>query len=51
VDARTFVVTRKYDGKVVATEDIGLSSDLKTLTIAQHITGRDKPNLYVFARG
>jgi len=50
VDARTLVVTRKYDGKAVATEDFGLSADLKTLTITQHIPGRDRPNVYVFRR-
>jgi hypothetical protein len=50
VDARTLAVTRKYDGKAVATEDFALSTDLKTLTITQHIPGRDKPNVYVFQR-
>jgi hypothetical protein len=50
VDERTLVITRKYDGKVVATEDVGLSTDLKTLTVAQHISGRNKPNVLVFGR-
>jgi len=50
VDALTLAVTRKYDGKVVATEDVGLSADLKTLTVAQHIPGQVRPNLYVFRR-
>jgi hypothetical protein len=50
VDARTVVITVKYQGKVTATEDFQLSTDLKTLTMTMHVTGRDKPNVYVFER-
>jgi hypothetical protein len=32
------------------TEEIGLSADLKTLTITVHMIGRDKPNVMVFER-
>ena len=50
VDERTLVITDKADGKVTETRAIGLSTDLKTLTITVHITGRDKPNVMVFER-
>jgi hypothetical protein len=50
VDERTLVITDKADGKVTDTEEIGLSADLKTLTITVHVAGRDKPNVMVFAR-
>jgi hypothetical protein len=51
VDERTLVITDKADGKVVSdTEEIGLSADLKTLTMTVHIAGRDKPNVMVFER-
>jgi hypothetical protein len=50
VDERTLTVTDKSDGKVTVTEDFGLSADLKTLTMTQHIAGRDKPNVFVFKR-
>ncbi|MGD0866719.1 MAG: hypothetical protein ABSA49_14300 [Rhizomicrobium sp.] len=50
VDERTLVITDKTDGKVTDTRAIGLSADLKTLTITVHITGRDKPNVMVFER-
>ena len=50
VDRRTLVITDKTDGKVTDTEAIGLSSDLKTLTITVHVPGRDKPNVMVFER-
>jgi len=52
VDERTLVITDKADGKVVSdTEEIGLSTDLKTLTMTVRIAGRDKPNVMVFERG
>jgi hypothetical protein len=35
---------------VTDTEEIGLSADLKTLTITVHVPGRDKPNVMVFER-
>ena len=50
VDERTLVVTDKVDGKVTAAKEIGLSTDLKTLTMTVRITGRDKPNVLVFER-
>ena len=50
VDKRTLVITDKTDGKVTDTEAIGLSADLKTLTITMHVPGRDKPNVMVFER-
>jgi len=50
VDERTLVVTNKNNGKVMETEEIGLSADLNTLTITRHIPGRDKPIVMVFER-
>jgi hypothetical protein len=50
VDERNLVVTDKDDGKVLATEEIGLSADGKTLTMTVHMTGREKTNLMVFER-
>lgn len=50
VDERTLVVTDKANGKVMDTEEIGLSADLNTLTITTHIPGRDKAIVMVFER-
>jgi hypothetical protein len=50
VDERALVLTDKIDGKVVYTEAIGVSPNLKTLTITVQIPGRDKPNVMVFER-
>jgi hypothetical protein len=50
VDERSLVMTDKADGKVTDTEEIGLSPDLKTLTITVHFAGREKPNVMVFER-
>jgi hypothetical protein len=50
MDARALVITGKYAGKVTVTEDFQLSTDLKTLTMTQHVAGRDKPNVFVFDR-
>ena len=50
LDARTLVITDKADGKVTATEDVVLSHDRNTLTITQHVIGREKPNVMVFHR-
>jgi hypothetical protein len=50
VDERTLVITDKFGDKVLDTEEIGLSADLKTLTITAHFTGREKPNVLVFGR-
>jgi hypothetical protein len=47
---RSVVVTDKANGKVMDTEDIGLSADLNTLTITAHIPARDKPIVMVFER-
>lgn len=50
VDEHNLVTTDKASGKVTDTEEIGLSDDLKTLTITVHVAGRDKPNVMVFER-
>jgi hypothetical protein len=50
VDERVLVLTDKINGKVVDTEAIGVSPNLKTLTITVQIPGRDKPNVMVFER-
>jgi hypothetical protein len=44
------VITHKYDGKMTGTEEVGLSSDLKTLTISLHYAARDKPDVMVYGR-
>ena len=44
------MITDKHDGKVTDTEEIGLSTDLKMLTITVHIVGRDRPSVLVFER-
>jgi hypothetical protein len=50
VDERNLVMTHKADGKVIETDQIGLSADRKTLTITKHIPGHDKPIVMVFGR-
>jgi hypothetical protein len=50
VDERTLEITNKNEGKVRATQQISLSSDLKTLTITVHPVGRNEPNVMVFDR-
>ncbi len=50
VDERTLLLTDKTDGNVADTETIGLSADLKTLTITAHAPGDDKPIVWVFQR-
>jgi hypothetical protein len=50
VDERTLVITDKAGANVTDTEDVGLSADLKTLTMTVHIPGHDKPNVMVFER-
>jgi hypothetical protein len=50
VDERNLVMTDKADGKVIETDQIGLSADRKTLTITKHIPGHDKPIVMVFER-
>jgi hypothetical protein len=50
-DEHTLELTDKgSDGKVNDTQQYELSSDLKTLTLTQHITGRTEPRVFVFER-
>jgi hypothetical protein len=50
LDARRLMITDKRNGKVTDTQEVGLSADLKTLTITQRIVGADQPNVFVFRR-
>jgi hypothetical protein len=50
VDDRNLVMTDKANGKVIETDEIGLSADRKTLTITKRIPGHDKPIVMVFER-
>jgi hypothetical protein len=50
VDARTVELTVRVGGKVVDTQEIGVSEDGKTLTMTVHLTGRSEPNVLVFER-
>jgi hypothetical protein len=51
LDEHTLELTdKKHDGKVTDTQQIQISSDLKTLTMTRHITGRTEPQIYVFDR-
>jgi hypothetical protein len=50
VDERALVLTDKINGKVVATEAIAVSPDLKTLTMTVQIPRRDKSDVMVFER-
>ncbi len=50
LDEHNLVITHKYNGKVTGTEEVGLSADLKTLTITLHFAGRDKPDVMVYQR-
>jgi hypothetical protein len=50
VNDHTLEMTDKIKGKVMATEEIQLSSDRKTLTMTTHVSGRSKPNVFVFER-
>jgi hypothetical protein len=44
-------ITDKFKGKITATRQIELSSDLKTLTMAIRLTGQSNPkNILVFER-
>ena len=47
---RTFEITDKFNGKVVDTQKMMLSSDLKTLTLTLHKAGTRTPNVLVFER-
>jgi hypothetical protein len=50
VDERTLVVTDKANGKPTDTQEIGLSPNLKTLTITTHVPGGDRPSVMVYER-
>jgi hypothetical protein len=50
LDARTLVITDKTKGTVTDTETVGLSADLKILTITTHVAGSDRPSVLVFER-
>ncbi len=51
IDEHTLELTdKKSNGKVYDTREIKLSSDLKTLTMVPHTTGRTEPNVLVFER-
>jgi hypothetical protein len=50
VDEHNLVITHKYDGKVTGTEEVGLSADIKTLSITLRFAGRDKPDVMVYRR-
>ena len=51
LNARTLRLTDKIDGKILNTQRVELSSDLKTLTITVYRAGQSKPrNILVFDR-
>ena len=50
VNERTLEMTDKINGKIMDTQQIELSSDLKTLTMTVHTVGRSEPNILVFER-
>ncbi|HLN04517.1 MAG TPA: hypothetical protein VK335_34845 [Bryobacteraceae bacterium] len=51
LDEHTLELTDKgSDGKIADTQEIQLSSDLKTLTMTTHIPGRSDPQILVFER-
>ena len=50
MNKHTLEMTDKINGKIVDTQQIKLSSDLKTLTITVHTLGRSEPNILVFER-
>jgi hypothetical protein len=50
VNQHTLEITDKFNSKVTDTQEINLSSDGKTLTMAIRIVGRTEPNLLVFER-
>ena len=49
-DERTIVLTDKVGGKVVDTQEIGVSADSNTLTMTIHVPDRSDPNVLVFDR-
>jgi hypothetical protein len=50
VDEHNLVITHKYNERVTGTEEVGLSADLKTLTVTLRFTGREKPDVMVYQR-
>jgi len=50
VNERTLEMTDKIKSKIMDTQQIELSPDLKTLTMTVHPVGRSKPNILVFDR-
>ena len=50
VDERTLEITDKIEGKILRTEHIELSPDLKTLTRTIRPVGQREPNIFVFER-
>jgi hypothetical protein len=49
-DERNLVKTVKSNGKVIESDEIGISADRKILTITKHIPGHDRPVVMVFER-
>ena len=50
VNEHSLELTDKVEGKIVDTQQIDLSSDLKTLTMTVHNAGRRQPDIFVFER-
>lgn len=51
VNERSLEITKKFKGKVTGTQQIELSTDLKTLTMSTILAGESKPrNIFVFDR-
>ncbi len=50
VDERTLMITDKIKGTVTDTETVGLSADLRVLTITTQAPGSDRPTVMVFER-
>lgn len=50
VNAGTVEVVDKVNGKTTGTREYQLSSDLKTLTMTIHATGKNEPAVYIFER-
>ncbi len=50
VNERTLEITDKFKGKVRDTQQIELSTDLKTLTRTVQSVGQSEPNIFVFDR-
>jgi hypothetical protein len=50
VNEHTVELTEKIKGRIVDTQQIELSPDLKTLTVTSHPSGQSKANVFVFDR-